>query len=376
MIYLDNAATTFPKPPGVCEEICKCISKYCGNPGRSSHKLSLKCAEKIYNTRVLIADMFSAEAENVCFTYNTTYALNIAVKSFVKDNDHILISDIEHNSVLRPVYNCSKENMCSYTVFDTNGTDEDILNNIYEKIRSNTSLLICTHVSNIGSRRLPIEKIGKLCKEKNIRFIVDGAQSAGIYDININKMNIDALCIPGHKALYGPQGVGVLIFGRECIGKTLIQGGTGISSLELDMPEFLPERYEGGTLATPNIIGLGEGLKWLKSVGIAKLRLHEESLYDTLKELLSFHSNITVYEMSNHSGNTLLFNIGSHSPSHVSSILNKADIYVRSGFHCAPLAHKTLGTGEGGAVRVSFGAYNTKKDVYSLYDALQPLIKK
>ena len=188
-------------------------------------------------------------------------------------------------------------------------------------------------------------------------------------------MNIDALCMPGHKALYGPQGVGILIFDKDHIGKTLIKGGTGISSLELDMPDFLPERYEGGTLATPNIIGLGEGLKWLKSVGTNKLRIHEESLYEALKELLSFHNNITVYEMNSYPGNTLMFNISGHSPNYVSSVLNKSDIYVRSGFHCAPLAHKTIGTGDGGAVRVSFGAYNTKKDVYSLYDALQPLIQ-
>ena len=319
--------------------------------------------------------MFSADTDNVCFTYNTTYALNIAIKSFIKGNEHILISDIEHNSVLRPVYNCSKEKNCTYTVFNTVGTDEDILNNIYEKIRINTALLVCTHVSNIGSRRLPIEKIGKLCKEKNIKFILDGAQSAGIYDIDIKKMNIDALCVPGHKALYGPQGVGAIIFGNESIGKTVIEGGTGISSLELEMPDFLPERYEGGTLATPNIIGLGEGLKWLKSIGPNKLRLHEESLYDTLKELLSYHNNIKIYEMNKYSGNTLLFNISDHSPSQVSAALNKLNIYVRSGFHCAPLAHKAMGTGEGGAVRVSFGAYNSKKDVYSLYDALQPLIK-
>ncbi len=376
MIYLDNAATTFPKPPGVAEEMCRCINKYCGNPGRSSHALSQKSASKIYETRELLSDMFSADVDNVCFTYNTTYALNFAIKSFVKDKDHILMSDMEHNSVLRPIHNCVKEKSCTYTIFPTCGSDDEIISGIYERIRPDTALLVCAHVSNVGSRRLPIEKIGKLCREKNIKFIVDGAQSAGLYNIDVKNMCIDALCIPGHKALYGPQGVGVLIFGNEFNGKTLIEGGTGISSFELDMPDFLPERFEGGTLATPNIIGLGEGLKWLKTVDINKIRMHEESLYLTLKDLLSVHKNIILYEMNEYPGNTLMFNIKNHSSAHVASSLDKKEICVRSGFHCAPLAHKMLNSGEGGAVRVSFSVYNTKKEVYSLYEALRTIIKE
>ena len=201
MIYLDNAATTFPKPISVIEEMSKCMHKYCGNPGRSSHKLSQKSAEKIYETRVILAELFNAEAENVVFTYNTTYALNIAIQSFLKEGTHILISDMEHNSVLRPVYACVGRSGCSYTSFKTSGDVDDIISDILSKIRPNTSLLACTHVSNIGCRKIPIERIGALCREKGIKFIVDGAQSAGIYNINIKDMCIDALCIPGHKSL-------------------------------------------------------------------------------------------------------------------------------------------------------------------------------
>lgn len=375
MIYLDNAATTFPKPTSVYEEMCRCIQKYCGNPGRSAHKLSQKSSEKIFECRTLLAEMFNAEVENIVFTYNTTYALNIAIKALVKENSHVLISDIEHNSVLRPIHALNEGLHCSYSIFSTNGNDEDILSDIFAKIRSNTSLLVCTHKSNIGCRQLPIDKIGKLCRSKGIKFIVDGAQSAGLYKIDVKNMCIDALCIPGHKSLYGPQGVGSVIFGDFESGRTFIEGGTGINSLELEMPDFLPERYEGGTLSTPSIVGLAEGIKWLNKLGIDKVRMHEEGLYLLLKDLLHLSENIKIYEMNPYAGNTLLFNINSLSSAYVASELNKRDIYVRSGFQCSPLAHKILNTGDGGAVRVSFSVFNTQKDVYSLYDALCEIIK-
>ena len=375
MIYLDNAATTFPKPTSVYEEMCRCIQKYCGNPGRSAHKLSQKSSEKIFECRTLLAEMFNAEVENIGFTYNTTYALNIAIKALVKENSHVLISDIEHNSVLRPIHALNESLHCSYSIFSTNGNDEDILCDIFAKIRSNTSLLVCTHKSNIGCRQLPIDKIGKLCRNKGIKFIVDGAQSAGLYKIDVKNMCIDALCIPAHKSLYGPQGVGSVIFGDLESGRTFIEGGTGINSLELEMPDFLPERYEGGTLSTPSIVGLAEGIKWLNKLGIDKVRMHEEGLYLLLKDLLHLNENIKIYEMNPYAGNTLLFNINSLSSAYVASELNKRDIYVRSGFQCSPLAHKILNTGDGGAVRVSFSVFNTQKDVYSLYDALCEIIK-
>ncbi len=375
MIYLDNAATTFPKPHTVSDEITRCIKKYCGNPGRSSHYLSKISAERIYNTREEISKMFNAEVENVVFTYNTTYALNIAIKALSKDNIHILISDIEHNSVLRPVDSLCKRKKCTYDIFSTNGTDEEIIEDILFKITPNTSLIVCTHVSNVGSRCLPIEKIGSLCHSKGINFIVDGAQSAGLHHIDIKKMHIDALCVPGHKALYGPQGVGVIVFGKETNGDTVIEGGTGINSLELQMPEFLPERYESGTLSTPAIVGLGEGVKWLKTLGVDRIRAHEEELYVTLKDMLSLNSKIITYCMNDYPGNTLLFNVKGMSSSYLSSQLDKRDICVRSGFHCSPLAHKLLNTGEGGAVRVSFSVFNTKKEIYTFYDVLTDIIK-
>lgn len=375
MIYLDNAATTFPKPQCVIEEMNKCLKKYCGNPGRSSHSLSIKSAEKIYETRELLAELFDANAENVVFTYNTTYALNIAIKSLLKYSTHILISDIEHNSVLRPVVKCAEQKLCSYDIFSSNGDDEQILKEIESKIKHNTSMLVCTHVSNIGERILPIEKIGQICKKHNIIFVVDGAQSAGVHEISVKKMYISALCIPSHKGLYGPQGVGMIIFGENTVGRSIIEGGTGINSLELEMPDFLPEAYEAGTLSTPAIAGLNASLKWLKGLNINKVRAHDEELYDTLYNALKYNSNITVYKMNAYSGTTLSFNINGLSSSYVSSELDKRDICVRSGFHCSPLAHKMLNTGESGAIRVGLSVFNTKNDIYELCNAIDYIYK-
>lgn len=375
MIYLDNAATSFPKPPCVTEEISRCIKKYCGNPGRSSHALSIKSAEKIYEARELLAELFGAKAENVVFTYNTTYALNIAIKSHIKISSHVLISDMEHNSVLRPIYELSRQKLCTYSIFSTNGTGDEIIESIKQNIKPNTSMLVCTHLSNICSRKLPIKKIGAICKEREIYFIVDGAQSAGVYPINVNTMNIDALCIPAHKSLYGPQGIGAIIFGNDTVGRSVIEGGTGINSLELEMPDVLPEAYEAGTLSTPLISGLTEALKWLKAIEYQKIRLYEEDLYFYIKNLLCSNEKINLYLGSKALGNTLLFNINGLSPITLSNELDKRSICTRAGLHCAPLAHKTLNVPKDGAVRIGIGVYNTKNDLNTLYDALLDIIK-
>ncbi len=376
MIYFDNAATTFPKPPMVVDEISRCIKKYCGNPGRSSHALSMRSAEKIYEARQLLGDMFGADVENVIFTYNTTYALNIAIKSFFKLSSHILISNIEHNSVLRPVYELSRKKLCTYDTFSAIGSDDEILENIKNKITPNTSMLICTHVSNICSKRMPIKKIGDFCKSHGIFFIVDGAQSAGLYPINVKEMSIDALCIPGHKSLYGPQGIGAIILSNEQVGRSIIEGGTGINSLELDMPEISPERYEAGTPATPAIAGLCGALKWLNAVESAKIRHYEEDLYCYLKNKLKNNEKIEIYQLDDSFGNTLIFNLLGMQSVFVSEELNKRGICTRSGYHCAPLAHKTLNVPSGGAVRVSFSVYNTKQEISTFYEAIDDILNE
>lgn len=374
MIYLDNAATTFPKPVCLLNEINSCLKTYCGNPGRSAHDLSIKSAEKIFEARSLVGEFFNSEPENVVFTYNTTYALNIAIKSLLKPFSHVLISDIEHNSVYRPVVSLSKQGLCNFDIFSTSGTKEEILDSIKKLVLPTTNMLVCSHVSNIGVRRLPIKEIGEFCKENNITFILDGAQSAGIYSIDVKAMNISALCIPGHKALYGPQGVGIIIF-NDIIGKSIIEGGTGINSLETQMPDFLPEAYEAGTLSTPLIAGLCESLKWLKTLNIDCVRDYEEKLYSILIENLRNISGVKLYLMNKYSGNTVLFNISGLSSHFVGEELNKSGIYVRSGFHCSSLAHKVLNTGDSGAVRISLGVFNTKKEINDTLNIINQIVK-
>ena len=375
MIYLDNAATTFPKPPCVTEEICRCIKKYCGNPGRSSHALSIKSAEKIFEARELLAELFNAKAENVVFTYNTTYALNIAIKGYFKYYSHILISDIEHNSVLRPIHELSRQKLCSYDIFSTSGSEEEVIESIKGKLKPNTSMIVCAHASNICSRRLPIKKIGELCQEYNMFFVVDGAQSAGLYKIDVSDMNINALCIPAHKSLYGPQGVGAIIFGGDNVGRSVIEGGTGINSIERSMPDVLPEAYEAGTLSTPTIAGLSEALKWLKAVECDKICAYEEELYSYICSKLLDYERFEVYQGSKMRGNTLIFNVKGFSPAQISGELDKRGICIRSGLHCAPLAHQTLGVPTDGAIRIGLGVYNTKSDLNTLYDALLEIIE-
>ncbi len=375
MIYLDNAATTFPKPTCLTDEINRCLKTYCGNPGRSAHYMAIKSAEKVYEARELLSQMFNSEPQNVVFTYNTTYALNIAIKSIIKKSSHVLISDIEHNSVYRPVYSLAKQEICTFDIFSTNGATDDIINSIRSKIKPNTRMLICNHVSNVGVRRLPLFEIGKLCKENDIIFIVDSAQSAGILNIDIKRMNIDALCMPAHKALYGPQGLGIIIF-NDIIGKSLIEGGTGINSLDPEMPDFLPEAYEAGTISTPLIAGLCESLKWLKGLGVDSIRCFEEELYDILIDNLANDKGIKLYMMNKYKGNTLLFNIEGLSSHIVATELNKVGICVRSGFHCSPLAHRTLNTTDSGAVRISLSVFNTKKEILATCNAIKGIINK
>ena len=376
MIYLDNAATTFPKPSCLSDEITRCIKTYCGNPGRSAHALSIKSSEKIYEARELLATMFGASAENVIFTYNTTYALNLAIKSLYKRGGHILISDIEHNSVYRPVFNLLKQGLCTFDIFSTSGNESEILENIKSKLIPSTSMIVCTHTSNICERTLPISLIGKLCKEKGITFIVDGAQSAGIKQINVQDMNISALCIPAHKGLYGPQGLGMIIFGEHKLERTIIEGGTGINSKELEMPDFLPEALEGGTMSTPLIAGLCESLKWLKNTDANHICAYEEELYKILVEHLSEIKSLKLYKLNSYSGNTVIFNLDGMPSNTVGAELNKRGVCVRSGFHCSPLAHSTAKTGENGAVRISLGAFNTKNDIYGVCNAINNISKR
>ncbi len=378
MIYFDNAATTHPKPKSVYRTVYECMEKQCGNPGRGGHAMSLSAGRIVYDCRLELAELFSAKPENVVFTLNTTYGLNMAIKGIVRNGDHILISNMEHNAVLRPVIASG----CDYDVFDAMGAIDRVLCDIISKLTSRTRMIVCTHKSNICPMRLPIKAIGELCRQRGVYFIVDAAQSAGVYPIDIKEYGIDALCFAGHKGLYGIQGVGGVIFSDRYSGesarklRTLVEGGSGVASLEEYMPPFLPERLEAGTLPTPSIAGLLTGIKAIRQTGIGHIRDHEATLYRRMRERLCNHNKIHVYCSNIGYGETLLFNVDGMSSTTVADKLDQNGICVRAGFHCAPLAHKQLNTGENGAVRVSFGAFNTAEEVDIFCDVLNRIIKE
>lgn len=380
MIYLDNAATSFPKPASVCREVYRCMTKYCGNPGRSGHSLSLEAAKKIFECRCSVADLLGVgDPARVIFTLNTTHALNLVIKGLLKRGDHIIISDLEHNSVLRPVHKLSELGTVEYSVFHSAAAigpidPQRIRAEIARLIRPNTRLVVCTHSSNICSANLPIDVIAALCKEHGLLFVVDAAQSAGHLDINVDKMKIDALCAPAHKGLYGPQGCGIAVLGEGITLDTLTEGGNGVNSLEPFMPDFSPERYEAGTCATPAIAGLCEGIKHIKSIGIKEIHRRECELYEYALQALGNMRELALYGEA-HVGSTLLFNVRGILSEECAYHLNKNGICVRAGYHCSPLGHSALFTPEGGAVRVSFGIHNKKSDVDALTKAVSELTK-
>lgn len=370
IFYLDNAATSFPKPKLVIKEVTKCLTSYCGNAGRGSHKLSLLAAEKIYECREQICSLINAPSpEFVVFMPSCTYGLNLIIKGILEAGDHVLISDMEHNSVLRPIKKLAQEGKITYDVFPAlalaDKSDEAIISNIKNKLCKNTKLLICNHQSNICSFSLPVEKIGALCKQMGIIFALDVAQSIGHLPIDMQKMNINYLSAPAHKGLYGIQGGGFVAINSPNPLKTLTEGGSGVLSLDSEMPSFLPERHEAGTLPLPAIAGLCEGIKEIKKRNITSILKHEKELFLHLKEGLLNISKATVYE-PNFAGSTLSFNIEGISAERICTLLSDENICVRSGFHCSPLAHTSLGTINSGTVRVSFGIFNTKTDVDKL----------
>ncbi|MBQ8717735.1 MAG: aminotransferase class V-fold PLP-dependent enzyme [Clostridia bacterium] len=370
-VYFDNAATSFPKPRCVLDAALSCAKYDCGNAGRGSHALALASAERIYRCRESIATFFGADDPlRVIFTLNATYAINFLLKGTLRDGDHVLISDLEHNAVLRPLEQLKRTRGVSYSTFSTqNG---DVCADILSKYRPATRVLICTHQSNICSHTLPLERIGALCARLGILFFVDAAQSAGHLPIDMQAMHISALCAPGHKGLLGLQGCGFCILGPDVQPDTLIEGGSGYHSFSPTMPDEFPERGEAGTLPTPIITSLEAGIEYLRGVGTEHVREHELALYRRLAEQMSTWDGYDIL-LPQKAGSVLSFRRAGMASDDIGNHLAKEGICVRSGYHCAPLAHKTLGTDDGGTVRVSFGLFNTPAQVDALCRTLRQM---
>lgn len=377
MIYLDNAATTFPKPECVLREFYG-TQKYCGaNPGRGGHSLSMKAGQKVYSCREKLAEMFECSAENVAFTNNCTTALNTAINGIVSAGDHIVISSLEHNSVLRPVHRLYERGVITYSVARVNPFDDNAtLRNFADCICENTKAVVMTHVSNVFGTVLPVDKIAALCKVKGILFILDAAQSAGSHKISMKKQGIDILCMPGHKGLLGPMGTGALLFDENVAPEALTVGGTGSFSLASSQPEVYPDRLESGTLNLPGIAAMGKGIDFIKSFGGERAVLEKESeLISLLKEDLSVIRGVSVCDElhGGKSTNVLSFTVGEMHSEMTASMCDRCGICLRAGYHCSYLAHKSYGTSEMGTVRVSTGIFNTKKDIKNLVFCLNKI---
>lgn len=376
ILYFDNAATTYPKPQSVYSAAFRGARYLAGNPGRSGHDLSLGSAQAVYLCREKIARLFGADPEGVVFTLNATYAINIAIKSVLKKGDHVLISDIEHNSVFRPVAALAKRGYITYDVYQAYSDPQLLLASVKSKLRPNTALLCACHHSNICSLTLPLKELCGFCAENGIISLIDASQSAGSVPINMKSCKADILCAPAHKGLYGIMGCGIAVFSdRYDFGKitrTVIEGGNGVNSYDPFMPDFLPERFECGTQAVPAINALSSGIDFINSVGIENIAAHYKRLYTIAHDRLSSIDGVTVH--GGDKGSILLFSVRNRPSEYIGELLNKYGICIRSGFHCSPLAHKKLMT-PNGACRISFGVFNTEKQTLELCNTLRSIIK-
>ncbi len=371
MIYFDHAATSYPKPDEVTEAVRHTILHCGGNPGRGGHPLALAAAARVYETREALADLFGCDKpESFIFTQNATHAINLALKSAVRQGDHVLISDLDHNAVFRPVYRLARDGVISYSVFET---ARDPLESIEQCRQSNTRILLCTHVSNVNGHRLPIERIASYCQKHGIYMILDASQSAGHIPLSLKELHANAVCMPAHKGLLGIQGAGVVYLKDACGLSEWIEGGVGTHSADTEMPDFLPERYEAGTLPVPAIAALGAAIRKIRDVGgVEAIEEKENALTARALDMLATLSGVEVYA-SNSPSALFSFNVGGRNSEEIAAMLAKSGICVRGGFHCAPLAHRTIGTGENGAVRVSFGYANTTEELEDFYQTMKSL---
>jgi len=367
MIYFDNAATTFPKPHSVISAMTGALIEYGANPGRAGHKLSLKTAEAVYNAREKCADFFGAEVGNTVFTLNCTHALNAAIKGILKSGDHVICSDIEHNAVLRPIYALSKEKGTSYSFAKTYADDDETLKSFERLINRRTKAIVCTMAGNVTGKILPVRKIGELCKRRNICFIVDAAQGAGVLPVSLSD-NINIICAAGHKGLYGPMGTGLMITDGKFRLATVIEGGTGSSSKELIQPEILPDRFESGTINTAGAISLGAGIDFVRNKSVEVIHNHEMNLCRRFYEGISGIPRVKLYTdfLNGRYAPVVPFNIDGLTSEETSAKLSMAGFCLRGGYHCAYPVHKKIGTGEIGAVRFSPSVFSTTNEVLSL----------
>lgn len=353
------------------------MTAYGANPGRSGHAMSMAASRAVFASRSACADFFGAEPENTVFTLNCTHALNIAIKGLACPGAHFVLSDIEHNAVIRPVHSLKERGM-SYTLFESTPDPVQTMLNASRAIRPETVALICTAAGNVTGQRMPLLELADLCRRRRICFIVDAAQGAGLLPLNL-KDGINIICTAGHKGLYGPMGTGLMLTDGKYPLKTLMEGGTGSASESLEQPEFLPDRFESGTINTPGAIALGAGVDFVRSRTPQKILEHETALCRNLCGTLRKIPGVTVYsEIDRYQEQyapVVSFNIGDIPSADASLKLSDMGFCLRGGLHCAPLAHRKLGTLETGTVRFAPSAFTTPEEVNRLAKAVNYLAR-
>lgn len=377
MIYLDNSATTYPKPQSVVNAVAESFAKFGANPGRSGHSYSIKTALKINEVRENLAKFINAESpERIIFTSGCTQALNLAILGSVVKGGHIICTSNCHNSTLRPIFELEKQGVVEVSVVNPSQSDKLRLSDILPHVKHNTYLICVNHISNVDGMETLIEEIGFFCASKCILFLVDSAQSLGHKKIDMLKNHIDFLAIAGHKGLYGPMGVGALAVSAKAKLKPILFGGTGTYSESLDQPENFPEGFESGTLNVPLIVGLGAGLEFVQKFQ-DKINHKIDDFSTLLNYELSNIQGVKVYTHPDNAYGVIGFNVGEMPSSEVSQILDeKFGIMLRSGLHCAPLKHRHLGTLEQGIVRASISYFTTFNDLQKFIRAVRLIAKK
>lgn len=378
MIYFDQAASSWPKPPQVSEKMKEVVDSYAANPGRGGHELTIKASECIRLTRQRLATLFNVkQPRNIIFTHNATFALNQAIKGLHwNEGDEIVTTTYEHNSVRRPLINVAK----TYGVhihYVTPNLDGDIDLIMFERmVCDKTKLVVINHISNVTGAILPLKSLAEIAQKKGALVLVDASQSAGIIPIDVEELAIDMLAFPGHKGLYGPQGTGGLYISPNIDLLPLLHGGTGHHSEEEDQPNIRPEKYEAGTLNTPGIAGLGEGVQFVLEQGVENIRAKEWEITSYALKSLQQIEEIEVYgpSLERFRGPVISFNMKEVQAQELATILDQHyQIATRAGMHCSPLGHQSINTEAIGAVRISFGMFNTIEEVDQLMNALKEI---
>lgn len=379
MIYLDDAATSLHKPPGVAQAVMDAVTQF-GNAGRGAHDATLAASRVVYQAREKLAQLFGVrDPMHVCMMFNTTDALNTAICGLIHPGDHVVTTAAEHNAVLRPLYRAQQMGV-RLTIVPIDGTTGRVhACDILAAIRPDTRAVVCAHMSNVTGNAVNIARIGAYCNKHNIILIVDAAQSAGVLDINMQRMGISALCAPGHKGLLGPQGTGVLCVADGVAIAPFRVGGSGVQSFSRTHPTQYPTALEAGTLNVPGIAGLSAALDFLQKTGLDVIRKRETALAHQFYDAVKHMPGVTVYgdwEAETRAAIVTL-NLDGWDAGEVSDILmQQFGICTRAGAHCAPLLHEALGTQAGGAVRFSFGYFNTEEEIDAAIDAVRQLTEE